>query len=377
MARVLANSKGILLLVSALCLAGGYSAVTMPSAVFPHTDFPRVVILIDSGAMPADEMMATITRPVEEAMKDIPGTVNIRSSTSRGSAVVNVFFDWKTDMIQSELYVLGRVSQIRNALPAHAQIRVYRLTFSAFPALGISLTSAQRNITDLWETARYDILPRFLRIRGVARVNLVGGRVPEWHVVVDPQKLEAHRLTLDQICKALAATNQITPVGMHEENHQLYLAIVNNRLQDASEIEDVVVAWVNQAPVRVRDVGLVRRGSAVQPCDGGRAGRRAAERVRPAGLQRRANRSRPAKGTRAAARRPATRHEAGVLLRPIAVRARRARQRLGEHHLRPNTVGARAVRVPAECVGDAGGCVGHSDYGAADARWSAAGGHEF
>jgi CzcA family heavy metal efflux pump len=264
MARVLANSKGILLLVSALCLAGGYSAVTMPSAVFPHTDFPRVVILIDSGAMPADEMMATITRPVEEAMKDIPGTVNIRSSTSRGSAVVNVFFDWKTDMIQSELYVLGRVSQIRNALPAHAQIRVYRLTFSAFPALGISLTSAQRNITDLWETARYDILPRFLRIRGVARVNLVGGRVPEWHVVVDPQKLEAHHLTLDQICKALAATNQITPVGMHEENHQLYLAIVNNRLQDASEIEDVVVAWVNQAPVRVRDVGLVRRGAAPQ-----------------------------------------------------------------------------------------------------------------
>lgn len=262
--RVLRNGKSIILVVLALGLAGAYSAYSMPSSVFPHTDFPRVVILIDSGVMPANEMMATITRPVEEAMKDIPGTVNIRSNTSRGSGVVNVFFDWKTDMIQSELYVLGRISQIRNTLPANAQIRVYRLTFSAFPAIGISLTSGTRNIAELWETARYDILPRFLRIHGVARVNLVGGRVPEWHVVIDPQKLASHHLTLNQISQALAASNQITPAGMHEENHQLYLALVDNRLRDVHEIEDLVVAWVNQGPVRIRDLGNVERGTAPQ-----------------------------------------------------------------------------------------------------------------
>ena len=95
----------------------------MPAAVFPQTDFPRVVILIDNGVMPADEMMATITRPVEEAMKNIPGTANIRSTTGRGSAAVNVFFDWSTDMVQSELYVLGRLAQIRGSLPATAEIR--------------------------------------------------------------------------------------------------------------------------------------------------------------------------------------------------------------------------------------------------------------
>jgi CzcA family heavy metal efflux pump len=261
---VIRHRKAILFLTAALCLAGGYAAYVMPASVFPQTDFPRVVILIDNGVMPADEMMATITRPVEEAMKNIPGTANIRSTTGRGSACVNVFFDWSTDMIQAELYVLGRLAQIRGTLPATAECAVHRLTFSAFPIIGVSLTSKTRNITDLWETARYDLNPRFLRIKGVARVNLVGGRVPEYHVVVDPARLESYRLTLEQVSKALAETNQFTPAGMHEENRQLYLAVVDNRLRNPAEIENVVVAWSGKSPIHVRDIATVRRGYAPQ-----------------------------------------------------------------------------------------------------------------
>src|SRR5262249_34840527 len=88
---VIRHSKAILFLTVCLCLAGALSALTMPASVFPQTDFPRVVILIDNGVMPGDEMMAAITRPVEEAMKDIPGVVSVRSATGRGSAEVNVF----------------------------------------------------------------------------------------------------------------------------------------------------------------------------------------------------------------------------------------------------------------------------------------------
>jgi len=261
---ILRFGKPILFVIVSLCLAGAFSAWTMPSSVFPQTNFPRIVILIDNGAMPADEMMATITRPIEESMKYIPGTINIRSTTERGAASVNVFFDWSTNMVESEQYVLGRLAQIRNTLPPAVNIQVHRLTFSAFPILGISLTSETRSKTDLWETARYDIYPRFLRIQGVARINLVGGRVPEYHVVVDPSKLDTNQLTFGQVTQALADTNQYTPAGMHEENYQLYLTVVDNRLHEPSEIEDVVVAWVNQAPVRVRDVATVRRGEAPQ-----------------------------------------------------------------------------------------------------------------
>ncbi len=258
------HRKGILFVCLMLCLGGAYSAYTMPSSVFPQTDFPRVVLLIDNGAMPADEMMASITRPIEEAMKDIPGVVNVRSATGRGSAEVNVFFTWHTDMVQAELYVLTRLSQIRSSLPPTVETVVRRLTFSAFPIIGISVTSQSRGITDLWELARYQIKPRFLRIDGVARVDLVGGRVPEYHVVVDPVRLEAYHLTIDQVSDALAKTNMFTSAGMHEENHQLYLTLVDGRVKNASEIEDIAIANVGPSPIRVSDVAAVRRGAAPQ-----------------------------------------------------------------------------------------------------------------
>src|SRR5947199_2042749 len=138
---VIRQSKAIFFVTLCLCLAGALSAWSMPSSVFPQTNFPRVVILIDNGVMPGDQMMATITRPVEEAMKDIPGVVSVRSATGRGSAEVNVFFNWSVDMQKSELHVHGRLSQIRSQLPPTAQTTVYRLTFSAFPVVGVSLTS--------------------------------------------------------------------------------------------------------------------------------------------------------------------------------------------------------------------------------------------
>lgn len=244
----------------ALCLAGIYAALTLPSSVFPQTNFPRVVILIDNGVMPADEMMATITRPIEEGMKDIPGVVTIRSATGRGSAEVNVFFNWKVDMIQSELYALGRLSQIRASLPSTAETKVYRVTFSNFPIIGISLTSPRRELTKLWEIARYELKPRFLQIPGIARVDLVGGRTPEYHVVVDPVRLHAAGLTLPQVTEALNKNNLVTSTGLHEENRMLYLAVVDGRVHSIKDIENFPVTVEGRHPVLIRDFARVVRG---------------------------------------------------------------------------------------------------------------------
>jgi CzcA family heavy metal efflux pump len=244
----------------ALCLAGIYSAFNIPSSVFPQTNFPRVVILVDNGVMPAAEMMATITRPIEEAMKDIPGVETIRSATGRGSSEVNVFFTWKVDMIESELFVLSRLSQIRSTLPATATTTVFRVTFSAFPIVGVSLTSNKRSIIELWEIARYNLKLRFLRIPGVARVDLVGGRTPEYHIVVDPLFLNSAHLTLSQITDALIANNFVASAGMHEENHTLYLTVVDGRVHSIQDIENFVVKTEDGHPFRIRDVAKVIRG---------------------------------------------------------------------------------------------------------------------
>ncbi len=250
----------IVFITIAVCAAGIYAALRMPSSVFPETEFPRCVILIDNGVMPGDEMMATITRPIEEAMKDIPGVVQVRSATGRGSAEVNVFFNWQVNMVESELYVLNRISQLKAALPQTAKTTVWRLTFNAFPIIGVSLTSPKREPTELWELARYELKPRFLRIPGIARVDLVGGRAPEYHVVVDPMKLAAANLMLADITTALEKNNLVAPAGFHMENYTIYLALVDSRVKGPADLEDFVVMMRENHPVRVRDFARVERG---------------------------------------------------------------------------------------------------------------------
>ena len=147
------HALSIMFVAAVLCLAGIFSALHLPSSVFPQTDFPRVVIIVNNGIMPADEMMATVTKPIEQAMKDVPGVVNVRSDTSRGSSVVNVFFNWRVDMEQSELHVRTHLAQARSSLPASVDARAFRLTFSVFPITGISLSSPRRSLPELTTTA--------------------------------------------------------------------------------------------------------------------------------------------------------------------------------------------------------------------------------
>lgn len=264
------HHKAIFFLCIALCLAGAYAALGMPSSIFPQTNFPRVVILIDNGVMPANDMMATITRPVEEAVKDIPGVTTIRSKTGRGTAEVNVFFNWQTDMVQAELFVQGRLAVVQKALPATAGTAVWRLTFAAFPVVGLSLTGKNYAQTELWETARYKLQPHLLRIPNVARVGIVGGRAPEYHVIVDPLRLQAVNLSLAQVTDALNRNNQVTPTGMLEENYQLYLTMVDGRVHSIADIENMTVTTIAAGaalpapaaighPLRIKDFARVER----------------------------------------------------------------------------------------------------------------------
>src|ERR1051325_5858778 len=254
------HAISIVFLTLALCLAGGYAAKKMGSSVFPETNFPRVVIMVDNGVMPADEMMATLTRPIEEAMKDIPGSETIRSTTGRGTAQIDLFFSWKVDMIQTELYVLSRLSQIRNDLPGTPRTEVYRINFSTFPILGISLTAPGRDISSLWELARYDLKPRFLRIPGVARVELVGGQAPEYQIIVDPLWLAALRLTLAQVTDTLNRNNLVSGSGLHQEYNKMFMTAVDGRVHSVQDIENLTITTSEGHPIHLKDFARVLRG---------------------------------------------------------------------------------------------------------------------
>src|SRR5262245_55762562 len=88
------HSKSVIFLICILTVVGVYEALTLPVAVFPTTNFPRIIIGVDNGVMPIEQMEVSITRPIEAAIRIVPGLQDVRSVTSRGSAEVNLFFDW-------------------------------------------------------------------------------------------------------------------------------------------------------------------------------------------------------------------------------------------------------------------------------------------
>ncbi|MGC9195751.1 MAG: efflux RND transporter permease subunit [Syntrophobacteraceae bacterium] len=255
------HALSITFIATILCLAGIFCAMRMPSAVFPETAFPRIVVMVNNGIMQANEMMATITRPIEESMKSIPGVKSVISSTSRGSAIINVVFNWGTNMERSEVYVMGRLSEIRSDLPATATTDVSRVAFTlSYPIIGISLTSSTRSQMELWETAVYKIKPLFLQIPGVAKVEILGGREPEYHVIVDPLKLQAAGLAMSDVSAALTKNNLIAAAGMIIQDYRMSLTTVDGRLRSKAQIGGAVIAVKGAHPIRIKDVASVVRG---------------------------------------------------------------------------------------------------------------------
>jgi len=177
LARVISNQKrAVVVFVGLLCVGGLYAAFQLPVAIFPRTDFPRVVIIIDDGVVPAQQVLVTVTRPIEEAMNGLPGITRIRSTTQRGACDINLFFDWGVDVIESLQLVQGRLAQMTSSLPSTAEIRnIQRLTFAVFPVVGYSLTSDERDPASLRDLATYVVRPRLTRLAGVASVYLAGG----------------------------------------------------------------------------------------------------------------------------------------------------------------------------------------------------------
>jgi CzcA family heavy metal efflux pump len=245
-----------------LTAVGVYLAFQVPISVFPETNFPRVVIGVDNGVMPVEQMQVTITKPIEDAVNSVPGLETVRSTTSRGSAEVSLFFNWNVDMFRTLQLVDAALAKVEQTLPPTARITTNRLTFATFPILGYSLTSDTLSQTQLWELATYELKPPLNRVAGVSMVTVQGGQVPEFHVVPDMARMQASAVTITDLVNAIQASNIIDSPGLYEENHQLILGLVGAQVHSASELGQLVIKTTpGGAPVRVADVADVRPGT--------------------------------------------------------------------------------------------------------------------
>lgn len=251
------HRRSILFLVVLLALGGLALAFKLPVALFPHINFPRIVVSLEAGDQPAQQMTVDVTRPVEQAVRSVPGVVGMRSTTSRGSAQVSINFRWGSDMVAATLQVESAVNQVLATLPTGISFMVRRMDPTVFPVAAYSLVSDHESPVALHDLAKYELIPLFSSVDGVARVHVMGGKEAEYRIEVDPTKLDAFGLNLSDVAQAVSAANVLQAVGRMEDQYKLYLMLSDTRLQSLSDIEHTVIKSGAGGLVLLSDIARV------------------------------------------------------------------------------------------------------------------------
>lgn len=255
------NSRAVFLITAVLTIAGLVSLFRLPSNIYPELNFPRIVVLIRAGDLSPDTMLLTVTRPIEEQVSTVLGVRRVRSRTIRGGGEISVFFADNMDMQQALQLVQARVNEARSSLPADTEIEVERLSPTVWPILSLVLNGNVPD-ADLRDYAVYNLRPAFSRVPGVARVEVDATDTREVSVIVDPQKALAHRLSLPDIADRLKATNNVTSVGRLDANYQQFLVLTNSQYRNIDDVGNTVIGGEAANPVRLKDIAVVREGTA-------------------------------------------------------------------------------------------------------------------
>src|ERR1017187_30791 len=136
------HSRAVVLLTLLFAAAGAISAFSLPSSIYPPLQFPRIAVIAHAGTTPGRTMGLNVTRPLEQAIMEVPGIRRVRSRTFRGATEISAMFDPSTDMIVALAQLQSKLADIRNALPADTDLEADRLTPAAFPIWSINLTGA-------------------------------------------------------------------------------------------------------------------------------------------------------------------------------------------------------------------------------------------
>lgn len=252
------NSILALCAVIAVSVLGAMLARSIPSAVFPEIQFNRATVLVDAGDLPAEQMLVTVTRPIEEAAYGVVGVTLVRSTTTRGSAEIDVNFSESSNPVQT--FELLNASINETHLPANAKVEARLLTSGTFPIIEVGLSSPTRDLASLTDIAQYDLAPSLHRITGTYRVELVGAKQREYVVRLDAGRMLQHGLSSADVVAGLTKANVIESAGRVEDAHRNLLTVVTSDLHDADQLEALPIATVSGQPVYVRDIGRVELG---------------------------------------------------------------------------------------------------------------------
>lgn len=247
-----------ILFVGLLLLLGGiWSYTQMQTNLFPEVLFPRVTVIADAGQQPVDRMMITVTKPLESAVKKVQGVTVVKSSTSRGSCVIDVYFRWGMDIYALKTQLESRIGEIKNYLPDGTVISTEAMNQSLFPVYGFTLESDTHSRIALRDVGNLIVRPMFSQVDGISNVVVRGGKAKEFVVKPDPDRMTALGITPDRIKAAFDETNFVLGNGNVAGYDRLYLTLTDTRLDGVEDIRDVIIRNDGERVVRLGDIAAV------------------------------------------------------------------------------------------------------------------------
>ncbi len=242
-----------------MILVGGVFAYSkLQTSLFPEITFPKIKIIADAGLQPVDKMMVTVTRPLENAIKQIPDLSNIRSTTSRGSCEISAYIDWAANVDLSQQRIEAKIAQIRNTLPTDVNITVEKMNPSILPVMGYSLETHNLSPIELKQLALYTVKPFLSQVDGVSEVRISGGRQKEYWLQLDIQKMSSLSVTPDAITNALAQTNFVKSNGYLSDYKHLYLTITDATVRNIDDIKNMVISNNGKRVIQLKDIANIQ-----------------------------------------------------------------------------------------------------------------------
>jgi CzcA family heavy metal efflux pump len=253
-----AYKSPVSVLVVIIIMGGLFAYSKLQSALFPEITFPKIKIIADAGQQPVKKMMITVTRQLENAIKQVPDLQKIRSTTSRGSCEISAFMDWKANIDISQQRIESKINEIKNTLPPDIQITVERMNPSILPITGFSLESKTRSPIEMKLLAMYTIKPFLSQVEGVSEIRVIGGKTKEYWLTLNIQKMNTLGITPDLVNTALSQTNFIKSNGYLSDYRLLYLTITDASVSSIKQLEDIVISNNGKRIVLLKDIAAVQ-----------------------------------------------------------------------------------------------------------------------
>ena len=248
------SHKKPLSLVLALIIMGGLFCYSkLQTSLFPEITFPKIKIIADEGLQPVNKMMVTVTKPLENAIKQVPDLKTVRSTTSRGSCEISAYMSWDADIDLAQQRIQTSIDQIKNDLPADVNISVAKMNPSILPVSGYTLESHSRTPIELRQLATYTVKPFLSQVDGVSEITVIGGKVKEYWLTLNKQKMSSLGLTPDIINTTLSNTNFVKSEGYLSDYKRFYLTVTDATINAKDELANLVISNNKKRVVRLKD----------------------------------------------------------------------------------------------------------------------------